>query len=231
MMRVGLLRYLSDVHALLRDEQRNRGTRAGEFLECDLEALARFRNLHSELRVRSGPRGGVYYSGLAPETDLFIYDGPQFIHLEAKDQNGSLGRAIPTEFWARALDLHLGMACNSFADSLLEHYVALVMSGNSNDQLRAACFRWGICLVEPAFIPLPILASLLPELETCLRRAGCSKDHVICATMPFNRRFPRDGDCILLPFGILRTNSAVDALMRFQRIATHEIGQHRFQFR
>src|SRR5881296_195344 len=103
-MRARLVRYLFDVHCLLRNEHRQRGARPGVYLEQDLEDIAHGRWLHTELRARRAPYGGVYYSGLAPETDLFVYDGPQFLHLEAKDMSSGVGRAVPTEFWARALD-------------------------------------------------------------------------------------------------------------------------------
>ena len=84
-MRPALSRYLLDVYRLLRDEHRERGLRPGPALERDLEGLAQSRWLHTERRARRGPFGGAYYSGLAPETDLFVYDGPQFLHVEAKD--------------------------------------------------------------------------------------------------------------------------------------------------
>lgn len=64
--------------------------------------------------------GGVYYSGLMPETDLFVYDGPAFLHIEAKDWSGLLSRSIVTEFWARALDLHLGLSGRAALDAALE---------------------------------------------------------------------------------------------------------------
>src|SRR5438046_2448624 len=116
MMRFALSDFLLDVHLLLRDNGRERGVRPGVCLERDLEALAHSRWLHTERRVRRGPHGGVYYSGLAPETDLFVYDGPQFLHVEAKDLSYPVGRAVPTEFWARALDLHLGRTRDTFSE-------------------------------------------------------------------------------------------------------------------
>lgn len=117
-MRSALSQYLADIHELLRDEQRQRGTWPGVYLEQDLETLAHARSLWTERRVRRAPYGGAYYSGLTPETDLFVYDGPQFLHIEAKDVCAAIGRAIPTEFWARALDLHLGRN-NSVTNALL----------------------------------------------------------------------------------------------------------------
>src|SRR5689334_6024119 len=98
-MRASLSDYLLAVHLLLRDVRRLRGDPPGSALERDLESIARARWLRAERRVRRGPHGGVYYSGLRPETDLFIYDGPEFLHIEAKDLSGPLTRAIPTEFW------------------------------------------------------------------------------------------------------------------------------------
>jgi len=217
MMRAALSQYLFDVHRLLRDEQRERGAQPGLYLEEDLEGLARSRWLRTERRIRRGPHGGVYYSGLSPETDLFVYDGPQFLHLEAKDLCGGVGRAVPTEFWARALDLHLGRTRDSLSDSASDHYSVLVISSSSNDQMRAACIRWSICLVEPCLIPLTALGSVEPEMGDYLQRAGCTKEDLRWACLPFNRRFPKDQDCVLLPFGPRRN---IEALLRFQRFVT-----------
>lgn len=192
--------------------------------------LAYSRCLHTERRVRRGPHGGAYYSGLEPETDLFVYDGPQFLHLEAKDVSGGVGRAVPTEFWARALDLHLGRACDTLPDSPRDHYSVLVVSSNSNDQMRAACIRWGICLVEPSRIPLAVLANMEAEIGECLQGAGCSREDLRWARLPFNQRFPRRQDCVLFPLGPLRNRATVDALLRFQRIATRAIElKHAYQ--
>lgn len=219
LMRPALSRYLLDVQRLLRDEQRERGLRPGPALERDLERLAQSRWLHTERRARRGPFGGAYYSGLAPETDLFVYDGPQFLHVEAKDLTATLGRAVPTEFWARALDLHLGRACDTLPESPRDHYVVLAISSNSNDVLRAACLRWGICLVEPSRVPLAAIEAMEPSVADHLRQAGCSEQDLRCACLPFNRRFPREADGVLLPLGRLRSRSVVDALLRFQWIA------------
>jgi hypothetical protein len=218
-MKVNLSRYLLDVYRLLRDEHRVRGMRPGPGLERDLESLARARWLHTERRVRRGPLGGAYYSGLAPETDLFVYDGPQFLHVEAKDLRDTPGRAVPTEFWARALDLHLGRACATLSESPRDHYVVLVISSNSNDMMRAACLRWGICLVEPSRVPLLVFEAMEPSMVDYLRQAGCSALDLRCACLPFNRRFPREADGVLLPLGRMRNRSVIDALLRFQSIA------------
>lgn len=222
-MRSALRRYLVDVHSLLRDEQRDRGSRPGPLLELDMERLATTRWLHAERRVRRGPYGGAYYSGLAPETDLFVYDGPQFLHVEAKDLCGGVGRAIPTEFWARALDLHLGRSRDTLPESPRDHYPVLAVSSDANDQMRGACLRWGICLVEPARIPLVVLASLPEDLGDCLALAGCATGDLAWACLPFNRRFPRKEAGVLLPLGRLAGHRAVDALLRFQRIASRKI--------
>jgi hypothetical protein len=218
-MRAALSRYLLDVYLLLRDEQRQRGFRPGPALERDLEVLAQERWLHTERRVHRGPFGGAYYSGLGPETDLFVYDGPQFLHVEAKDLTGTLARAVPTEFWARALDLHLGRARDTLLESPRDHYVVLVISSNSNDRLRAACLRWGICLIEPSRLPFVAIEAMGPSTADHLRQAGCSEQDLQCACLPFNRRFPHEADGVLLPLGRLRSRSVVDALLRFQWIA------------
>jgi hypothetical protein len=222
-MRSALTLYLADVHCLLRDEQRDRGCRPGPLLELDMERLANTRWLHAERRVRRGPYGGVYYSGLAPETDLFVYDGPQFLHVEAKDFCGSVGRAIPTEFWARALDLHLGRSRDTLPESPRDHYPVLVVSSDANDQMRRACLRWGICLVEPTRIPLVVLASLLECLGDSLDLAGCATGDLSWACLPFNRRFPREEGGVLLPLGRLASQRPIEALLRFQRIASRKI--------
>lgn len=219
-MRAPLARLLLDVHLLLRDEGRERGTRPGLGLEEDIEDLAHWRGLHTERRVRQGPHGAVYYSGLTPETDLFVYDGPQFLQVEAKDLTGCVGRAIPTEFWARALDLHLGKACHSLPEQSHEHYVALVAAGRSSDELRAACLRWGIFLVEPCRVPLVSLVEAGPETNDLLARAGCSRDEFRWSCLSFNDRFPMDSFGVFLPFGRFRSQSSVAAVLRFQRLMT-----------
>ncbi len=84
-MRDSLSEFLWDAYRLLRDQSRDRGTPPGSALERDLQELAQLRWLHTERRTRRGPHGGTYYSGLSPETDLFVYDGPEFLHIEAKD--------------------------------------------------------------------------------------------------------------------------------------------------
>lgn len=219
-MRTALSSYLLEVHQLLGDQRRDRGIWPGSALERDLQALAESRWLHAERRVRRGPYGGVYYSGLRPETDLFVYDGPEFLQIEAKDLTGSMSRAIPTEFWARALDLHLGRARDTLPEARKDHYPVLVFSTSVTDELRAACIRWGISLLEPRRIPFAILGFLEDGIGDCLQQAGCSAEDLRWACLPYNDRFPRNNGGVLFPFGPIRSKPAVAALLRLQRIAT-----------
>lgn len=222
-MRAALSSFLLEAHSLLRDASRDRGCPPGSALERNLEAIATARWLRTERRVRRGPHGGVYYSGLCPETDLFVYDGPEFLQIEAKDLSDRLGRVIPTEFWARALDLHLGRARDSLPESRREHYPVLVVTSQATDELRGACIRWGLCLLEPSRLPLPILASRHDELAELLRQAGSSPQDLSWAALPYNGRFPRESDGVLFPFGPLRSKGALRALLRFQELATEAI--------
>jgi hypothetical protein len=215
-MRASLSSYLLQVHLLLRDASRQRGTSPGSALEYDLEAIARARLLRAERRIRRGPHGGVYFSGLTPETDLFVYDGPEFLQIEAKDLSSSLSRIIPTEFWARCLDLHLGRARDSLPEARTAHYPALVASADVSDELRSACMRWGICLLEPRRVPLPVLASREEEITDLLQEANCRLEDLQWACCPFNARFPRYADGVQFPFGPIRSRRAIAALLRFQ---------------
>lgn len=219
-MRAALSSFLLEAHWLLRDASRHRGSPPGSALERDLEAIATARWLRTERRVRRGPHGGVYYSGLSPETDLFVYDGPEFLQIEAKDLSNPLGRVIPTEFWARALDLHLGRVRDSLPESRKRHFPVLVVANQAADELRGACIRWGLCLLEPSRLPLPVLASRPDELASELRQAGSSLQDLSWAILPYNDRFPRDSDGVLFPFGPLRSKGALEALLRFQQLAT-----------
>lgn len=220
-MRAALSSFLLEAHWLLRDASRQRGSPPGSALERDLEAIAAARWLRTERRVRRGPHGGVYYSGLSPETDLFVYDGPEFLQIEAKDLSSPLSRTIPTEFWARALDLHLGRVRDSLPESRKAHFPVLLVSNQATDELRGACLRWGICLVEPSRLPFPILASNLGAVDDLLRQAGCSVQDLTWATLPYNDRFPREGDGVQFPFGPFGSKGALAALLRFQKTATH----------
>jgi hypothetical protein len=220
-MRAALSRFLLEAHWLLRDAGRNRGSPPGVALERDLEAIAADRWLRTERRVRRGPHGGVYYSGLSPETDLFVYDGPEFLHIEAKDHSSPLGRVIPTEFWARALDLHLGRARDSLPESRNAHFPVLVVANQATDELRGACIRWGLCLLEPSRLPFPVLASLHVELTDLLQQAGSCHYDLNWASLPYNDRFPRGSEGVLFPFGPLRSKGALAALLRFQQLATN----------
>lgn len=219
-MRAALSSFLLEAHWLLRDANRHRGSPPGSALERDLETIASARWLRTERRVRRGAHGGVYYSGLSPETDLFVYDGPEFLQIEAKDLSHPLGRLIPTEFWARALDLHLGRARDSLPESRKAHFPVLVIANQATDELRGACIRWGLCLLEPGRLPLPVLASRPDELAGPLRQAGSSLQDLSWAALPYNDRFPRASDGVLFPFGPLRSKGALKALLRFQKLAT-----------
>lgn len=219
-MRSALTNYLLDVHLLLCDQRRERGFPPGSALECDLQATAEAKWLHAERRVRRGPHGGAYYSGLRPETDLFVYDGPEFLQIEAKDLSGSMGRFIPTEFWARALDLHLGRARDTLPEARKDHYPVLVISTYVTDELRAACIRWGISLLEPQRIPFAVLGSLEGAITHLVQEAGCSVHDLRWACLPYSERFPRDQGGVLFPFGPIRSRQAVAALLRLQQIAT-----------
>lgn len=219
-MRAVLSSFLLEAHWLLRNASRHRGSPAGSALERDLEAIANARWLRTERRVRRGPHGGVYYSGLSPETDLFVYDGPEFLQIEAKDLSKPLNRAIATEFWARALDLHLGRARDSLPESRKEHFPVLVVTNQATDELRGACIRWGICLLEPSRLPLPVLASRPDELAEPLRHAGSNLQDLNWAALPYSDRFPRGPAGVLFPFGPLRSKAALKALLRFQQLAT-----------
>jgi hypothetical protein len=219
-MRTTLAAYLLDAHRLLSDHSRDRGSPPGSALERDLESIAERRWLRAERRVRRGPHGGVYYSGLRPETDLFVYDGPEFLQIEAKDFSGRIGRFIPTEFWARAMDLHLGRARNTLPEARKDHYPVLVVSSDVTDDLRAACIRWGICLLEPRRVPFPALPSQDDSIQDLLSAAGCNAHDLNWASLPYNERFPRSERGVLFPFGPIRSPLAVAALLRLQRMAT-----------
>ncbi len=217
-MRTALSDFLLEAHGLLRDPGRRRGSPPGFALETDLEAIAAALWLRTERRVRRGPHGGVYYSGLSPETDLFVYDGPEFLHIEAKDLSNRLNRVIPTEFWARALDLHLGRVRDSLPESRKAHFPVLAVSSQATDELRGACVRWAICLLEPGRLPIPVLASS-PNFEL-LQQAGCRVQDLEWACLPYNDRFPRHNEGVQFPFGPLRSKGALTALLRFQLLAT-----------
>ena len=219
-MRAPLSNYLFELHLLLQDTNRRRGTPPGSALERDLEAIAHARWLRAERRVRRGPHGGVYYSGLRPETDVFVYDGPEFLQIEAKDVCGPMSWATPTEFWARALDLHLGRVKDSLAEARKAHYPVLVASSDVSDQLRGACIRWGICLLEPGRVPFPVLASQQSGITDLLQEANCSLDNLTWACRPYNERFPSYAGGVQFPFGPFRSKQSVAALLRFQHLAT-----------
>ncbi|MER9168524.1 hypothetical protein NKI12_14285 [Mesorhizobium australicum] len=219
-MRATLSDYLLAVHVLLRDTNRRRGTPPGSALERDLEAIAHSRWLRAERRVRHAAFGGAYYSGLRPETDVFVYDGPEFLQIEAKDLCGPMARTIPTEFWARSLDLHLGRAKDSLAEARKAHYPVLVASTSVSDQLRVACIRWGICLLEPERVPFPVLVSQNASIADLLQETNCSVDTLKWACRSYNERFPRYKGGVQFPFGPVRSRQSVAALLRFQRLAT-----------
>lgn len=219
-MRASLSDYLLAVHLLLRDAGRQRGTPPGSALEHDLESIANARWLRAERRVRRGPHGGAYYSGLTPETDLFVYDGPEFLQIEAKDLSGPMTRTIPTEFWARSLDLHLGRARDSLPEARKAHYPVLVASTVVSDRLRGACLRWGICLLEPARLPFPALASQEEVITDLLQEANCSLQDLRWACLPYNEKFPRYAGGVQFPFGPIRSKLSLAGLLRFQHLAT-----------
>jgi hypothetical protein len=219
-MRAALSGFLLEAYWLLRDASRYRGSPPGSALERDLEAIASARWLRTERRARRGAHGGVYYSGLKPETDLFVYDGPEFLQIEAKDLSNRLTRVIPTEFWARALDLHLGQASNSLPESRKVQFPVLVVANHATDELRGACIRWGLCLLEPSRLPLAVLASYPDDFTDLLQQAGSCRHALNWAALPFNARFPRDSNGILLPFAQLRSKESLSALLRFQKLAT-----------
>jgi hypothetical protein len=219
-MRTSLSDYLLDVHLLLRDTNRRRGTPPGSALECDLEAIANARWLRAERRVRRGPYGAVYYSGLSPETDLFVYDGPEFLQIEAKDLCRPMSRTTAAEFWARSLDLHIGRAKDSLEGPRKAHYPVLVVSTDVSDQLRGACIRWGICLLEPGRVPFPVLASQEAAITDLLQEVNCSLQALTWACRPYNERVPRYAGGVQFPFGPIRSRGSVAALLRFQQLAT-----------
>jgi hypothetical protein len=143
-MRLRLSNLLLEIHFLLRDEHRDRGDQPGPQLERDVEWLTKLHWLSTDRRTYKAPFNGTYYSGLRPETDLFVYDGPQFLQIEIKDMKVS--RLAVTELWARALDLHLGNSLTAHHPENRSHYVVLVIAGSVDDRLRTACLRWAFTL-------------------------------------------------------------------------------------
>jgi hypothetical protein len=216
-MRRRLVNLLLETHCLLRDPNRDRGIRPGPQLERDVEWLANLSLLSSIRRAKEAPFGG-YYSGLLPETDLFVYDGPEFLQIEIKDT--CFSRFHVTELWARALDLHLGSACTTYSLPNRRHYVLLVVAGSVDDRLRSACVRLGIILIEPRRLPIAILQYLVPNLAPHLCGSGCTPHDLEIASLPFNRRFPVATNGILVPYGRFRSGGAVHAILRFQELAT-----------
>jgi hypothetical protein len=224
-MQERLAGWLLDVHALLNDRGRERGAPPGAALEMDIERLASLRWMPTERRIRRGAMGGTYYSGLTPETDLFAYVRPEFLQTEVKDYSCVIGRPVVAELFARALDLHLGRARRMHPDSAWDHYVALIAAGGADTALRVACLRFGLCLVEPRLIPLPILARCLLILAPQLVEAGCPQPALHTACLPFNRRFPLDHGTVSLDASTLHSDRVVQSLLRFQYLGTDALRQ------
>ncbi len=221
-MRPALATYLLNVQMLLKDKGRDRGARPGPLLEVDLEKIAHAGWLPVERRVHHAPFQGVYFSGLKPETDLFVYDGPQFLHVECKDLAGGITRAILTEFWGRALDLHMGRGAYTLPEAIKDHFPVLVVASEASDQLRAACIRWSITLIEPSRIPLPVLNFEVSKLTHLFEGTACIERDLRWASLPFNQRNPRGDDGILLPIGRERTRWRLEGLLRFQQNASNQ---------
>jgi hypothetical protein len=222
-MQKRLASLLLDVHALLNDAARQRGAPPGAALEMDIERLAALHWLPTERRIRCGALGSTYFSGLTPETDLFAYAKPEFLQAEVKDYSCGIGRAVVTELFARAMDLHLGRSRRVHPDSAWDHYVVLVAAGGVNQSLRVACLRFGICLVEPRLMPLPVLGRHLSTLKPLLVDAGCTQHAMCTACLPFSRRFPRDQGAVRLDAGELQSDRVVQSLLRFQELGTHSM--------
>ena len=217
-MRLRLTNLLLEIHFLLRDERRVRGDQPGPQLERDVEWLTKLRWLSTDRRAYRAPFDGAYYSGLRPETDLFVYDGPQFLQIEIKDTKVS--RLAVTELWARALDLHLGNSLTAHHPENRSHYVVLVAAGSVDDRLRTACLRWGINLVEPLRLPLHVLLTLMPNHRSEMNICRCSTRDLEIATLPFNVRFPSASNGVLVPYGRFRSRSAADSILKFQALMT-----------
>jgi hypothetical protein len=217
-MRQRLSNLLLEIHCLLRDKSRDRGDQPGVRLERDVERLASLCWVSSDRRTKQAPFGGACYSGLQPETDLFVYDGPQFLQVEIKDTN--ITRLAVTELWARALDLHLGYSFAAYHPQYRNHYVVLVAAGRVDDRLRAACLRWGINLVEPLRLPIAVLQSLVANPGNGMTLRGCAVRDLDLAIRPFNQRFPSASNGILVPYSRFRSSSVVGSVLRFQSLVT-----------
>ena len=189
-LRATLCKFLMDACRLVRDESRDRGLRPGVLFEMDLERRAHAHLLHAERRVFEAPHGGTYYSGLKPETDLFVYDGPQFLQIEAKDLSCGVSRAIVHDFWARAIDLHAGRLCESYQDLRADHFVILVVTSKVTESLRIACLRYSIVLLEPNLFPFALFVPYLGQLERMLNLTRCRLEDVKWASQPFNTSYP-----------------------------------------
>lgn len=222
-MQERLASLLLDVHALIGDLARQRGTPAGPALEIDIERLASLRWLPTERRTRSGALGSSYYSGLAPETDLFAYARPEFLQAEVKDYSCNIGRAVVTELFARAIDLHLGRLRRIRPAAAWDHHVVLVAAGGVSPSLRVACLRFGICLVEPRLIPLPVLGRHLSTLRPLLANANCTEHDLYTGCLPFSQRFPHEQGGVRLDTGTLRSDRVVQSLLQFQVLGTQSV--------
>jgi hypothetical protein len=212
--------WLLDVHALLNDGSRQRGVPPGSALETDIERLASRHWLPTERRIRRGPLGASYYSGLTPETDLFAYARLEFLQTEVKDYSCAIGRAVVAELFARAVDLHMGRARHVNPELAWDHYVALVAAGGADQNVRVACLRFGICLVEPCLVPLPVLGKHLPTLKHLLVDSACPEDALRTACLPFSQRFPHEHGAVWMDGGTLHSDRVVQCLLRFQALGS-----------
>jgi hypothetical protein len=176
--------------------------------------------LHAERRTRRAPYGGSYFSGLHPETDLIVYDGPEFLQIEVKDYARQIGRFEVTELWARALDLHLGRASSAWANPAKDQYVILIAAGGADDTIRIACLRWGICLIEPSLVPILNLADICPDIDHSLNLSGVISNMLKWSCLPLNRRVPVSSNKIALPLGPFRNEAALRSLLRLQGMGT-----------
>jgi hypothetical protein len=182
--------------------------------------LAHNRWLHAERRVREAPYGGSYFSGLHPETDLLVYDGPEFLQVEIKDYARPIGRFEVTELWARALDLHLGRASLAWDNPSKDQHVILIAAGGADDSIRIACLRWGICLVEPDRVPILTLAGICPDIDRLCNQSGTISKMLAWACLPLNRRAPMAANQITISAGPFRNEVALRSLLKFQKMST-----------
>lgn len=157
--------FLSDAHRTVADFKRIRTSGDGGFSAAIEAVVGRH---HLNLFMRAGEltmgTGLPAFSGLFHENDLGVLGSGQLAVMELKHRGrGGVSKDDLLVFNQKTLDFQLALIRAGTRGGVLRVFVT--NDAGVPDRFRGYCVQWGIVLIEPTLLPIPVLTAAMRDLD------------------------------------------------------------------